>query len=292
MTQHYSPAPEHEDFEPDLRRAFELADQHVNPALVDYDKVRIAKDSLLLSGDGTFYTLQGEGPTMGLPCVFVRLHLCNLRCSWCDAFYTWNPKAEEFWTESYRLEFDAAARQIEKTWNDATSTKAHQKRVIFTGGEPLIQRKQIDEVFKLLNPNITYQGTYFDGYDWAMEIETNGTLMPTEAQLNYAQFNCSPKLANSDNQHHSMVKPKVLEALNNVDTTFKFVCYGEEDLQEIEEKYLPHIDESKVIIMPQGIRSDEIDQNLQKLYEPCMKRGWRLLGRMQAQFADGARRAV
>lgn len=215
---------------------------------------------------------------MGAPCVFVRLHVCNLRCTWCDAWYTWNPNTEEFWTEPRRSTFQDLADQIHNTW--ACEDKSVQRRVIFTGGEPLIQRKQLLEVARLLP-------------DWKFEVETNGTLMPMyEMYEQNWQFNCSPKLTNSDNQHHSMVKPKVLAWLDDANTTFKFVCYNESDLDEIEDKYLTHISKEKVIIMPQGIRSDEIDQNMQNLYEPCMKRGYRLLGRMQAQFADGARRAV
>lgn len=277
--QEFTPSENSDEFEPDLRRAFEFAGESVDPSLVDHQKVKIRKDSILLSGDLAFYTLQGEGPTMGLPCVFVRLHVCNLRCTWCDAFYTWNPKSPEFWTESKRLSFTECADLIKSKW-PSTVDNGVPRRVIFTGGEPLIQKTQITRVQELL------------GTGWIYEFETNGTLMPTGLQLQMDQFNCSPKLANSDNQHHSMVKPKVLEALNSANTTFKFVCYDESDLDEIERDYLPHIDRNKVIIMPQGIRSDEIDRNMQALYEPCMARGYRLLGRMQAQFADGARRAV
>lgn len=276
------------DFDPELRRAFEFADKSVDPELVNYDKVRMHKDSIKISGDATFYTLQGEGPTMGLPCVFCRLHVCNLRCTWCDAWYTWNPATEEFWTESRDVSFSECAELIRSQWK--CSDPAVPRRVIFSGGEPLIQRKQIDQVVdKLWWPDGMDEG---DGEHWDIEFETNGTLMPTHYQLDYAQFNCSPKLANSDNQHHSMVRPKVLEALNNADTTFKFVCETAGDLDEIEEKYAPHISKERVIIMPQGIRSDEIDAHMRALYEPCMERGYRLLGRMQAQFADGARRGV
>ena len=265
-----------ESFDPDLRRAYEFAEQNVDPALVDHDKVRMRKDAIQLSGDALFYTLQGEGPTMGLPAIFVRLHVCNLRCTWCDAWYTWNPNTPEFWTESYFEEFEVLAKKIEAAWNGP----AHiQKRVIWTGGEPMIQRKQIDAVMEYLP-------------DWEAEVETNGTLMPTEKQLEDFRFNVSPKLANSENHHHSMVKPKILEELNYATSSFKFVCLTEADLDEIEEKYLPHIDHDKVIIMPQGITEEEVSINAKALTEPCKERGYRLLPRLQNILWDGARRGV
>ena len=265
-----------ESLDPGLRRAYEFAHEKVDPALVDHSRVRMRKDAIQLSGDACFYTLQGEGPTIGLPAVFVRLHVCNLRCTWCDAWYTWNPHTPEFWTESHFASFEELANQIKEAWQ---APEGVEKRVIWTGGEPLIQRKQIDEVMEFLP-------------DWEMEIETNGTLMPTEYQLYSARFNVSPKLANSDNQHHSMVRPKILEALNAVESSFKFVCMTEADLDEIEEKYLPHIYHSKIIIMPQGILEEEVSMNAKVLVEPCKERGYRLLPRLQNILWNGARRGV
>lgn len=265
------------NFDPELKRAFEFADQSVDKELIDYSKIKMHRDSIKLSGDGTFYTLQGEGPTMGLPCVFVRLHVCNLRCTWCDAWYTWNPNTKEYWTEPRDVPFDECADQIRKTWDFRNGRSA--KRVVWTGGEPLIQRKQIEAVSRELGA-------------WENEIETNGTLMPTEYELETFQFNCSPKLANSENTHTSMVKPKVLRALNEVNTTFKFVITRNEDLDEIERDYLEHIDFEKVILMPQGVTAEEVHENGQKIAEYAKEKGFRVLGRLQNELWDGARRVV
>src|SRR5688572_30464582 len=88
-----------EALDPELRRALDFAHQKIDPKLVDHAKIKMHPDKIKLSGDGAFYTLQGEGPTMGMPAVFVRLHVCNLKCEWCDAWYTWNPDTVEYWTE-------------------------------------------------------------------------------------------------------------------------------------------------------------------------------------------------
>ena len=41
-----------------------------------------------------FYSLQGESTRAGLPCLFIRLAGCNLRCRYCDARYTWKEPGE------------------------------------------------------------------------------------------------------------------------------------------------------------------------------------------------------
>lgn len=247
----------------------------------DSKTIAVKKDSIRLSGDGIFYTCQGEGPTLGYPALFVRLHHCNLTCSFCDAWYTFDRNSKEFWTESIAVTFEALAASIEHLW--PANTK--ERRVVWTGGEPLMQKHQIDEVMSLLWLDRTIPFYH-------PEVETNGTIMPTNMQLDNYQFNVSPKLHNSGNIFARMFKPKILKVLTQHNSTFKFVCRAEHDLNEIELVYGPWIDHDKIIIMPEGVTEDEISKHAKILKEPCLSRGWRMTPRFQAIFADGAARGV
>lgn len=69
-----------------------------------------------------FFSIQGESTYAGLPCVFVRLTYCNLRCSYCDTEYSFH---EGEW------------RNFDDIINEVKSYKC--KLVEVTGGEPLLQ---------------------------------------------------------------------------------------------------------------------------------------------------------
>src|SRR5262245_18885150 len=83
-----------------------------------------------------YLSLQGESTFAGLPCVFVRLTACNLRCSYCDtanAFSEW---------KNWLLE-DVVARikELARAFSDPKSETRNTKLplVELTGGEPLLQ---------------------------------------------------------------------------------------------------------------------------------------------------------
>jgi 7-carboxy-7-deazaguanine synthase len=264
-------------FDDGLKRAFDFEGSVVPAELKNPENVRLNASQLRVSGDGTFYTLQGEGATMGMPAVFLRLHVCNLRCSWCDAWYTWNPKTTEFWTESQLWSLSMTREAVEHSWRAPAGIP---KRLIVTGGEPLLQQVPLTELFKSM-------------LDWDIEIETNGTIVPNEYLLRRCQFNCSPKLNNSGNSIQARIQPKAIEALKEAHTYFKFVVMREEDIDEIESNYvLPFgIEPSRVILMPQGVTAEEVRSNAQKIVEIAKARGYRLLSRLQVEIW-GARRKV
>ena len=74
-----------------------------------------------------FKSIQGESTHVGLPCVFVRLTGCNLRCSWCDSEYTF--------TGGTRMAIEEVIDRVEQLSNSGL--------VEITGGEPMLQEKEV-----------------------------------------------------------------------------------------------------------------------------------------------------
>ncbi|MCC6846041.1 MAG: radical SAM protein [Bacteroidetes bacterium] len=72
-----------------------------------------------------FYSIQGEGTRAGLPCVFVRMQGCKLRCAWCDTPYALDSRATELAITGAEI--------------IAKIAEYNCKFVEFTGGEPLEQ---------------------------------------------------------------------------------------------------------------------------------------------------------
>lgn len=86
-----------------------------------------------------FYSIQGEGTHTGLPCMFVRLAECNLRCTWCDSKYSF--KTSLVTTVGDILD------EVERVGCPL---------VELTGGEPLLQREAcIDLAAALLDGGYT-----------------------------------------------------------------------------------------------------------------------------------------
>ncbi len=87
-----------------------------------------------------YKSVQGESSFAGLPCIFVRLAGCNLRCAWCDSEYTF--------TGGKPFSEDEIVAQVEAL--------APCKLVEFTGGEPMLQARELLPLMeRLLAQNYT-----------------------------------------------------------------------------------------------------------------------------------------
>jgi 7-carboxy-7-deazaguanine synthase len=75
-----------------------------------------------------FKSIQGESTHAGLPCVFVRLTGCNLRCSWCDSEYTF--------TGGHRMSLEEVIEDVERL-------SPGRGLVEITGGEPMLQEREV-----------------------------------------------------------------------------------------------------------------------------------------------------
>ncbi|MDO8592033.1 MAG: 7-carboxy-7-deazaguanine synthase QueE [bacterium] len=244
-----------------------------HPSLEERQNLLRTPEKLKLSGDGIFATLQGEGITAGEPAIFMRLHYCNLACGlesgWqCDTGYTWDKRTAEYWQEPYDLGYQETALAVELAWAEKFHSQ-NEPRLVVTGGEPLLQQRSLVELLKYLN-------------GWQIEIETNGTIKPT-IELEQCQFNCSPKLANSGNKLERRYKPEVLKYINNLPNSwFKFVVEGLEDLVEVQQIVAEcGIDESKVLIMPEGQTANEVSAHASMIESEIQRHGWQLSLRHQ-----------
>lgn len=150
-----------------------------------------------------FYSIQGEGRKAGLPTSFVRTTGCHLRCSWCDAAYTFTGG------EDQKLDDVLEFVRTQPT-----------KEVCFTGGEPLLQKEAWEFIDRLLA----------EGF--AVLVETAGNLdfgranaYPPDAR---ARLTISMDIKCPSSGEHEKNKPEHMELLRASDQ-LKFVVADRAD---------------------------------------------------------------
>ena len=199
---------------------------------------------------------QGEGPSTGRRCSFIRLGGCNLTCGWarmrggglepvpgawqCDEPRTWH-SGWNLREMLYRA--DAAAIAADLTGPGAPHL------VVITGGEPLLH--QDAPGYGLLLHVILDSGR-------AVEVETNGTITPRAAHRRI-RYNVSPKLASSGLAMADRHQPDVLAWHAGDASAFKFVVTCPADVDEA--AGLAHAagaDPERVWIMPEGITAARV----------------------------------
>tara|TARA_R110001583_G_scaffold54131_4_gene166189 strand:+ start:2048 stop:2803 length:756 start_codon:yes stop_codon:yes gene_type:complete len=215
------------------------------------------KETLLVSDDKAFYTLEGEGEYAGIPSVFFRLSMCNLTCKGfasedsphgCDSYISWSVKNKMTFNEIFEY-FEE--HKLVKRLKDGAILK-------LTGGEPLVQQKQL----------LKFIEAYIEKYDHhpVIDFETNATIMPDEQWVDkyFASFTTSPKLTSNGDPEEKTYKPDVLRWHKEIGSGFKFVVSQSEDIDEIWRKYINddkiNVSTNRVWLMPCcGSRKEHIE---------------------------------
>ena len=226
-----------------------------------------------------FRTLQGEGPSIGCPAVFLRLSLCNLHCSWCDTPFTWNWEGTP-WPHSDDRKYVKNDHLIEQTIAELTplleKSAREGDRLVITGGEPLLQQTEIVNLLDSIPPLFS-----------AIEIETNGTQLPIASlDPKIAQYNVSPKLTNSHNSAELRIQEEALQFLASSEKAFlKFVVLTKDDLSEIlalQARF--QLSPQRILLMPEGRTPSALAKNRHWIAQTCLEHGFRLTDRLHVQL--------
>ena len=190
-----------------------------------------------------FKSIQGESTHMGLPCAFIRLTYCNLRCTYCDTEYSF---------------YEGKDMTLEKIIGTIAPMKT--KLVEITGGEPMLQENVIPLMNKLIKMN------------YIVLLETSGAIslknVPKKVKK-IVDFKC-PSSGMEDKNLWT-----ILDELNKEDE-IKFVIGDKIDYQwtkKIIEKYQlnkkwtvllsPVFDKLSLEELSEWILSDNFDVRLQ-----------------------------
>lgn len=231
-------------------------------------------------GPEIFASLQGEGPSMGLPVAFVRLSRCNLACTWCDTAYTWRFEGDN---RPHRdgIAFARKANQVTLSPAETAARIAAlgQRRLVITGGEPLLQAGALAEMLGHL-PDIS------------VEIETNGTVAPpARLDIRVDQYNVSPKLAHSGNPADLALIPERLDAWASEPRAFlKFVIAAPADVDEVlalQQRY--RFRPERVFLMAEGTDSATQRARQAWLSALCLKHGFRMSDRLHIHLYGDTR---
>lgn len=232
---------------------------------------RVLEDSGNLEISEIFSSIQGEGPSAGARCLFVRLALCNLRCSWCDTKYTWEFRQYRYSDEVHSMPSDQLLDRI---------AECPEKRIVITGGEPLLQRVALSRIVTRVPGSI------------AIEVETNGTISPTAELIERVdQWNVSPKLSHSGEPESRRVRPGVLAQLRDTGRGYlKIVVQREADLLEVEALVIATgWPRHQVLLMPEAQRERDYRVRAGVIEKLSEAHGFGFSPRLHVLRWDGAR---
>ena len=193
-----------------------------------------------------YLSIQGESTFAGLPCIFIRLTACNLRCSYCDTAYAFTEGSKKVLAE-IREKIDALAKPfLEKkivaadvSWRISNESVAENQKsesapthaggynlplIERTGGEPLLQKNSLPLMKSLCDDGFT------------LLIETSGALDISQVDPRVHRImdlKCPSSGESSRNRLENLAHLKATDEI-------KFVIGTEQDYAWAKEKIAAH----------------------------------------------------
>ena len=231
-------------------------------------------------GAEIFASLQGEGPSAGMPVAFMRLSRCNLACTWCDTAYTWHFEGDNR-PHRDNTTLDRNANQIKLSPAEAAANIATlgQKRLVITGGEPLMQCGPLADMLAIL-PDIE------------VEIETNGTTKAnSHVDIRVDQYNVSPKLGHSGNPREAAIIPERMDFYaSDPRAFFKFVIAAPVDVEEVLALQRTYgLLGKHIFLMAEGTTSQDLRERQAWLSDLCLEYGLRMSDRLHIHLYGDTR---
>ena len=240
---------------------------------------------------------QGEGRNMGRPSIFLRLRRCVLTCDWCDSKFTWDET-----NEGYGIFQTFSPEVLVHNLVELGKTYRHwPEGLVITGGEPMIYQRELPEVLRLYNDVLQREHVRLSA-----EIETAGTIVPTDEMLYYSSFNVSPKLNSAGNEQIPIDKLWNQQALRKyvraTERAFFKLVIGDGDEVSLGLflgilKMVASRDNIKwadvarrVYLMPEGQTAFDISTRQEKILDLAMEHGVNATTRMHVIAYDDERR--
>ena len=210
-----------------------------------------------------FSSIQGEGPSVGTPSVFVRLQGCSVGCAWCDTKYSWDAG------RGGELTLESLLHQVKE---------AGPQNVVVTGGEPLEHPALVPLVRGLR------------ALPRRIEVETAGVAVPPDIPVD--QWNVSLKLAHSGVPLERRLVAPAIDRFRDLGAWFKFVVGDERDLDEVLAIQSRHaLLSDRILLMPLGMRRAEQHALMPRVIGWCTRHGFRFSPRLHI-LVWGPRRGV
>jgi organic radical activating enzyme len=213
---------------------------------------RVPEGGTTLRISEIFTSIQGEGPSLGTPSVFVRLQGCGVGCVWCDTKYSWKA------TGGRAMSLDPLLTEVKA---------GGAENVVITGGEPLE------------HPGVEPLIAGLKSLGRRVEIETAGTEIPPPADVD--QWNVSLKLAHSGVPESRRLRADAIRRFRELGAWFKFVVAERGDVEEvlaIQERH--RLPSARIVLMPLGMRRDEQQARMPAVVEWCRQHDFRFSPRL------------